>query len=99
MPPDARKKRACRVFRNTFGPLNAERREARPAPRAAERQAAYLASGPIRVQSAFGVRHVMRLVGSTVLLYSWVPDGAVDPLQAEIQPALETLGVAVPIPS
>lgn len=66
---------------------------------AAERQAAYLASGPIRVQSAFGVRHVMRLVGSTVLLYSWVPDGAVDPLQAEIQPALETLGVAVPIPS
>ena len=52
----------------------------RAAGEAAERQAAYLASGPGRVQSAFGVRHVMRLVGSTVLLYTWVPDGAVDPL-------------------
>lgn len=66
---------------------------------AADRQAAYLASGPIRVQSAFGVRHVMRLVGSTVVLYSWLPDGAVDPLQSDIQPALETLGVGVAIPS
>lgn len=66
---------------------------------AAADQAAYLASGPIRVQSAFGVRHVMRLVGSTVVLYSWVPEGAVDPLQADIQAALETLGVGVPIPS
>ena len=66
---------------------------------AATAQAAYLASGPVRVQSAFGTRHVLRLVGSTVVLYTWVPEGADDPLQAEIQPALETLGVGVPIPS
>ncbi len=66
---------------------------------AAAAQAEYLASGPARVQSAFGTRHVLRLVGPTVVLYAWVPEGAEDPLQPEIQPALETLGVGVPIPS
>jgi len=66
---------------------------------AASAQAAYLASGPARVQSAFGARHVMRLVGSTVVLYSWVPDGVEDERQLDIQPALETLGVGVPIPA
>ena len=66
---------------------------------AAEAQAAYLATGPARVQSAFGTRHVIRLVGSTVVLYSWVPEGATDERQARIQPALETLGVGVPVPS
>jgi hypothetical protein len=66
---------------------------------AAADQAAYLATGPARVQTPFGTRHVMRLVGSTVVLYSWVPEGVVDQRQPEIQPALETLGVGVPIPS
>lgn len=66
---------------------------------AAAAQAAYLATGPARVQSAFGTRHVIRLVGSTVALYSWVPEGTTDERQARIQPALETLGVGVPVPS
>ena len=66
---------------------------------AAADQAAYLASGPARVQAPFGSRHVMRLVGSTVVLYSWVPEGAADERQPDIQPALETLGTAVPIPA
>ena len=66
---------------------------------AAADQAAYLATGPARVQAPFGTRHVMRLVGSTVVLYSWVPEGATDDRQPKIQEALETLGVGVPIPS
>jgi hypothetical protein len=66
---------------------------------AARDQAAYLATGPARVQSAFGARHILRLVGSTVVLYSWVPQGAVDPRQPDIQAALETVGSGVPIPS
>jgi hypothetical protein len=66
---------------------------------AAADQAAYLASGPARVQAPFGSRHVMRLVGSTVVLYSWVPEGAADERQPDIQPALETLGTGVPIPA
>ncbi len=66
---------------------------------AAADQAAYLATGPARVQSPFGARHIIRLVGSTVVLYSWVPEGVADERQPEIQPALETLGVGVPVPS
>ncbi|MGZ9160701.1 MAG: hypothetical protein ACXW4T_05995 [Candidatus Limnocylindrales bacterium] len=73
--------------------------DAQTAAAAADEQARYLASGPARVQSAFGTRHVMRLVGSTVVLYSWVPEGTEDPRQPDIQAALETLGVGVPIPS
>jgi hypothetical protein len=66
---------------------------------AATAQAAYLATGPARVQSALGARHIIRLVGATVVLYSWVPEGSRDPLQPEIQAALETLGTGVPVPS
>ena len=66
---------------------------------AAEEQARYLASGPARVQSAFGARHILRLVGSTVVLYSWVPEGSTDARQPDIQLALETLGTGVPVPS
>jgi hypothetical protein len=66
---------------------------------AATDQAAYLATGPARVQAPFGARHVIRLVGSTVVMYSWVPEGVSDERQLDIQPALETLGVGVPVPS
>jgi hypothetical protein len=66
---------------------------------AAAAQAAYLASGPARVQSPLGARHILRLVGPTVVMYSWVPAGAEDPLQPDIQAALETLGTGVPVPS
>ena len=66
---------------------------------AATEQAAYLATGPAKVQSAFGTRHIIRLVGSTVVLYSWVPEGATDPIQPDIQTALETLGTGITVPS
>ena len=66
---------------------------------AAAAQAAYLATGPAKVQSALGTRHIIRLVGPTVVMYSWVPEGSEDPLQPDIQTALETLGTGVPVPS
>jgi hypothetical protein len=66
---------------------------------AAADQARYLASGPARVQSAFGARHILRLVGSTVVLYSWVPEGSTDKRQPDIEAALETLGTGVQVPS
>jgi hypothetical protein len=65
---------------------------------AATAQAAYLATGPAKVQSPFGARHIIRLVGPTVVIYTWVPEGVADPLQPDIQPALETLGTGVPVP-
>ena len=66
---------------------------------AASAQARYLATGPAKVQSAFGARHILRLVGSTVVMYTWVPEGAEDPRQPDIQTALETLGTGVLVPS
>lgn len=66
---------------------------------AAKEQATYLASGPGRVQTPIGTRHVIRVLGSTVVLHSWHPDAAKDPRAPEIQAALETLGSAVDVPS
>lgn len=62
-------------------------------------QAAYLASGPGRVQTPIGTRHILRQVGSTLVLYSWNPDGVSDERAPEIQAALETLGTPIDIPS
>jgi hypothetical protein len=65
---------------------------------AAQEQATWLASGPGRVQTPIGTLHVLRVVGSTVVMYSWHPDDAPDPGAAEIQAALETVGVGVDVP-
>lgn len=61
-------------------------------------QAAYLATGPGRVQMPIGSRHVIRQVGSTIVLYSWIPDGSSDEREPLIQAALETLGTEIAIP-
>jgi hypothetical protein len=73
--------------------------DSQAAAEAATAQAAYLATGPAKVQSPFGARHIIRLFGPTVVMYSWVPAGAEDPFQPEIQTALETLGTGVTVPS
>lgn len=61
-------------------------------------QAAYLATGPGRVQMPIGSRHVIRQVGSTIVLYSWIPEGSADEREPLIQAALETLGTEIDIP-
>ena len=66
---------------------------------AAHDQATYLASGPGRVQSSLSTVDVIRVVGSTVVLYSWIPDDARDPASPGIQAALETIGLGVDVPS
>ena len=66
---------------------------------AAQEQAQYLATGPGRVQSSLEAVDVIRVVGSTVILYEWIPGEAKDPTAAGIQPALETLGLGIPVPS
>jgi hypothetical protein len=66
---------------------------------AAAAQAAYLASGPGSVQGGpAGTVHVIRVVGPTVVLYSWHPEGSTDERAPGIEAALETLGTGVPIP-
>jgi hypothetical protein len=64
---------------------------------AAKSQFAYLQSGPGRVQSPKGTAHVIRQVGPTVVLYSWLPEAAEDPSTPRIAEALGPLGVGFDI--
>ena len=66
---------------------------------AATEQQAYLGTGPGRVQRPQGTVTVVRQVGSTVVLYEWLPDASQDPSAAGIQAALETLGIGYPVPN
>ncbi len=64
---------------------------------AAAEQQRYLETGPGKVQTPQGTVHVVRGVGSTVVVYDWLPEDADDPSAPGIQRALETLGVAYPV--
>ena len=64
---------------------------------AAAEQQVYLASGPGRVQTPQGTITVIRQVGSTVVLYDWLPGAAQDPSAPDVQTALEELGIGFPV--
>lgn len=66
---------------------------------AAAEQAAYIGSGPGRVQFGKGARFVLRVVGPTAIFFTWSPDSSPDPRTASIDQALSTVGTAVTIPS
>jgi hypothetical protein len=70
----------------------------RSATAAASEQAAYLASGPGRVQFPPDTRFVLRQLGTTILFYAWSPSNSPDPRTPQIQEALETIGVEIPVP-
>lgn len=75
-----------------------ELRDVSTAAAAGADQAAYLATGPGRVQMPIGSRHIIRQVGSTIVLYSWIPERSADEREPLIQAALETLGTEIDIP-
>lgn len=60
--------------------------------------AAYVASGPGRVQYTPDVRFVLRQVGATLVFYPWSPASSPDPRTPDLAAALATVGTAVPIP-
>jgi hypothetical protein len=62
-------------------------------------QAAYIATGPGRVQFPPDSRFVIRQLGPTIIFYSWSPASAADPRTRLIQQALETVGLGIPVPS
>ena len=64
---------------------------------AAAEQQQYLATGPGKVQTAQGTVHVIRGVGTTMIVYDWLPQDAKDSSAPGIQTALETLGVGYPV--
>ena len=76
-----------------------EFRDPAQAAAAAAEEQRYLASGPGRVQTPQGTVYVLRQVGSTLVLYDWLPGAAQDDATPGIQVALESLGTDFPIPN
>jgi len=74
-----------------------EFRDADEAVQAAKSQFAYLQGGPGRVQSPRGTAHLIRQVGATVVLYSWLPEAARDPSAPGIAAVLASLGTGFDI--
>ncbi len=72
-------------------------KDAQTAYDAGREMAAYLASGPGRVQFANDARAVIRQAGSTIVFFSWSPATAKDPRTSSVATALETVGVDVPV--
>jgi hypothetical protein len=64
---------------------------------AGREMAAYLASGPGRIQFPNDARAVIRQVGSTLVFFSWSPATANDPKTGDIATALETVGFTIPV--
>jgi hypothetical protein len=66
---------------------------------AGNEEAGYLGTGNGRVQFPFGTQHVIRELGPTLILYSWVPSASSDPTAGNVAQALSRLGVGFTVPS
>jgi hypothetical protein len=64
---------------------------------AAADHAAYIASGPGRVQFTPDAHFVLRVLGPTVVFFWWSPGAALDVRTADIETALMKVGVEVPV--
>jgi hypothetical protein len=62
---------------------------------AADDQAAYIATGPGRVQFTTDAHFVVRVVRSTVVFFWWSPGAALDTRTKDIEAALGTVGTEV----
>ena len=65
---------------------------------AANDQAAYIASGPGRVQFGIDARFTLRVLGSSAIFFWWSPTNSPDDHTPAIDLALGQVGTAVPIP-
>lgn len=66
---------------------------------AANDHATWVASSIGRINFAPGTRFVLRALGSTVILFSWLPGASADPRIDQIGPVLETIGEGITVPS
>ena len=65
---------------------------------AGNEMAAYLGTGPGRIQFPPDSRHVLRQLDTTLIFYSWSPANSPGPQGGEIASALQTIGVGFAIP-
>jgi hypothetical protein len=66
---------------------------------AGNEEAGFLGSGPARVQFPFGTQHVLRELGPTLVLYSWLPAASSDATAGKVAQALSSLGVGFTVPN
>lgn len=66
---------------------------------AGNEEAGYLGTGNGRIQFPFGTQHVIRQLGPTLILYSWLPAASSDPTAGTVADALKTLGIGFTVPS
>jgi hypothetical protein len=76
-----------------------EFRDAAAAVDAGNEEAGYLGTGNGRVQFPLGTQHVLRALGPTLILYSWLPAASSDPTAGNVAKALGTLGIGFTVPS
>ena len=65
---------------------------------AGNEEAGYLGSGPAKVQFPLGTEHVLQAVGTTLVLYSWLPSASSNPTAGKVADALRSLGVGFSVP-
>jgi hypothetical protein len=65
---------------------------------AAEDHAAYIARSPGGIYLSPDAHFSLRVVGSTVVFFTWLPGAAPDPRTGSIEDALAMIGTGVPIP-
>ena len=65
---------------------------------AAREMAAYLGTGPGRIQFALDASHVIRQLGTTLIVYSWSPANSPGPDAATIAQALTSVGQGFDVP-
>jgi hypothetical protein len=66
---------------------------------AGNEEAGYLGTGPAKVQFPREAQHVLQAIGTTLLIYSWVPAASPDPTAGNVADALRRLGTGFSVPS
>lgn len=65
---------------------------------AGNEEAGYLGTGPAKVQFPPDAQHVLQAVGTTLILYTWLPSASTDPTAGKVADALKALGIGFSIP-
>jgi hypothetical protein len=65
---------------------------------AGNEEAGYLGTGPARVQFPPEAEHVLQAVGTTLVLYTWLPSASSDPTAGKVADALKALGIGFSVP-
>ncbi len=75
-----------------------EFRDAAAAVDAGNEEAGFLGTGPAKVQFPLGTEHVLRAIGPTLILLSWLPSASSDPTAGKVAAALGTIGIGFAVP-